>query len=73
MVANAPHLLFVWSGQYHSHSIVAGGFGVMSQTTRLTPFTLVAIFSATAVMNLKGSSTIPAFTNCEVAMARSAV
>ena len=54
----------------HSHSIVAGGFGVMSQTTRFAPFTLVAIFSATMVTNLNGSSTMPAFTNCCVEMAR---
>ena len=54
----------------HSHSIVAGGFGVMSQTTRLAPFTFVAIFSATMVTNLNGSSTMPALTNCCVEMAR---
>ena len=54
----------------HSHSIVAGGFGVMSQTTRFAPFTFVAIFSATMVTNLNGSSTMPAFTNCFVEIAR---
>ena len=36
---------------FYSHSIVAGGFGVTSHTTRLAPLTFVAIFSATFVTN----------------------
>ena len=53
--------------------MVAGGFGVTSHTTRLTPFTFVAIFSATAVTNLNGSYTTPALTNCCVEIARIAI
>ena len=57
----------------HSHSIVAGGFGVMSHTTRLAPLTFVAIFSATFVTNANGSGTTPAFTNWLVEIARMAI
>ena len=47
----------------HSHSIVDGGFDVMSRVTRFTPRTLLQIFRATSSRNLC-SKQYPEFQNC---------
>ncbi|SMO77475.1 hypothetical protein SAMN06265379_10798 [Saccharicrinis carchari] len=39
---------------YYSHSIVAGGFELISYTTRLTPFTLLMISLDTLAKNSYG-------------------
>jgi len=36
----------------YSHSMVEGGFDVMSRTTRFTPWTLLQIFRETSSRNL---------------------
>ncbi len=36
---SAPRLILPWIDSPYSHSIVAGGFELMSYTTRFTPFT----------------------------------
>ena len=57
----------------HSHSTVAGGFGVTSKTTRLTPATSLVIRTATVSISACGSRADPAVTKSRVVTARSAM
>ena len=57
----------------HSHSTVAGGFVVTSNTTRLTPFTSLVIRRATVSISSYGSRAEPAVTKSRVVTARNAI